>query len=146
MAQGASKVYEKQGYIILRVRNGYIVYNTNKVFSEGHTHLKSFAMAKTLIDNCIKHKRPKTNTLMGLDNSRLVFIFILVWGIILCYNLLVGEKLSTLLRARPCGAALSTYLSTYIGVLAIELNWSSSSIHFRSDYQLIIVFQIGVSG
>ena len=56
MAQGASKVYEKQGYIILRVRNGYIVYNTNKVFSEGHTHLKSFAMAKTLIDNCIKHK------------------------------------------------------------------------------------------
>ena len=33
----------------------------NKVFSVGHTHLKSFAMAKTLIDNCIKHKRPKTN-------------------------------------------------------------------------------------
>ena len=61
MNQGANKVYEKQGYIILRVRNGYIVYNTNKVFSEGHTHLKSFTMAKTLIDNCIKHKRPKTN-------------------------------------------------------------------------------------
>ena len=61
MAQGASKVYEKQGYIILRVRNGYIVYNNNKVFSEGHTHLKSFAMAKNLIDNCIKNKSQKTN-------------------------------------------------------------------------------------
>ena len=61
MNQGANKVYEKQGYIILRVRNVYIVSNTNTVFSEGHTHLKSFTMAKTLIDNCIKHKRPKTN-------------------------------------------------------------------------------------
>ena len=61
MAQGASKVYEKQGHIILRVRNGYIVYNTNKVFSGVHTHLRRFSMAKTLIDNCIKHKRPKTN-------------------------------------------------------------------------------------
>ena len=63
----------------------------------------------------------------------------------MCYNLLVGEKLSTLLRARPCGAALSTYLSAYIGVSAIEPKDQLSLIHFRSDYQLRIVFQIGVS-
>ena len=61
MSTEAEKVNEKNGYKILRVKNGYIVYNTNKVFSEGHTHLRSFSMAKTLIDNCIKHKRPKTN-------------------------------------------------------------------------------------
>ena len=61
MSTGADKVYERNGYIILRVKNGYIVYNTKKVFSEGHTHLRSFSMAKTLIDNCIKHKKPKTN-------------------------------------------------------------------------------------
>ena len=94
----------------------------------------------------LKKPHTKINTLMGLDNSRLIFIFILAWGFILCYNLPVGEKLSALLRARPCGAALSTYLSAYIGVSTIELNWSSGLIHFRSDYQLRIVFQIGVSG
>lgn len=60
---GAPKVYQKREYIILRAKTGYIVYNTNKIFKEGHTHLKSFNMAKTLIDNCIKHKYPKTNNL-----------------------------------------------------------------------------------
>ena len=59
----APKVYERKEYVILKVKNGYIVYNTNKLFEEGHTHLKSFNMAKTLIDNCIKKKRPKTNNL-----------------------------------------------------------------------------------
>ena len=61
MEVGAPKVYEKCGYIILKVKKGYIVYNTNKVFSEGHTHIRSFSMAKTLIDNCIKHKKPKSS-------------------------------------------------------------------------------------
>ena len=61
--QDAPKVYERKEYIVLKVSNGYIVYNTHKEFSEGHTHLKSFSMAKTLIDNCIKKKRPKTNNL-----------------------------------------------------------------------------------
>ena len=63
MEAGAPKVYEKAGYIILKVKKGYIVYNTKKVFSEGHTHIRSFSMAKTLIDNCIKHKKPKSSNL-----------------------------------------------------------------------------------
>ena len=54
--QDAPKVYERKEYIVLKVNNGYIVYNTHKEFAEGHTHLKSFSMAKTLIDNCIKKK------------------------------------------------------------------------------------------
>ena len=61
MDSGAPKVYEKNEYIILKVKKGYIVYNTSKPFSQGHTHLRSFSMAKTLIDNCIKKKKPKSS-------------------------------------------------------------------------------------
>lgn len=61
----SQKVYEKKHYIILKVGSGkkvgYIVYNTNKEWKDGHTHLESFNMAKTIIDNMLKCKRPKTN-------------------------------------------------------------------------------------
>lgn len=61
------KVYEKNEYIILKVygddKIGYIVYNTNKEWEGGHTHLKSFDMAKTIISNVIQHKKPKTNNI-----------------------------------------------------------------------------------
>ena len=61
MSSGADKVYQRNEYIILKMKRGYVVYNTNKHFSEGHTHIRSFSMAKTLIDNCIKKKRPKSS-------------------------------------------------------------------------------------
>ena len=60
-AAGAEKIYERKEYIILRVQKGYIVYNTKKTFENGHTHLQSFEMSKTIIDNSIRKKRPKTN-------------------------------------------------------------------------------------
>ena len=62
-ADNARKIYSKDKYIILQVSNGYIVYNTNKKFEEGHTHLESYNMAKTIINNCIHKKRPKTDNL-----------------------------------------------------------------------------------
>ena len=66
------KVYEKQNYIILKVKSGkkigYIAYNTRKEWEEGHTHLESFNMAKTIIDNVIKHKKPKTKNLYLLQS------------------------------------------------------------------------------
>ena len=52
---GAEKIYERKEYIILRVKRGYIVYNTRKNFENGHTHLQSFEMSKTIIDNSISH-------------------------------------------------------------------------------------------
>lgn len=58
---GAEKVYEKGEYIILKAKKGYIVYNTKKRFKEGHTHIQSFEMSKTIIDNSLRKKRPKTN-------------------------------------------------------------------------------------
>ena len=37
-------------------------------WEEGHTHLESFNMAKTIIDNVIKHKKPKTKNLYLLQS------------------------------------------------------------------------------
>ena len=68
----SQKVYEKQNYIILKVKSGkkigYIAYNTRKEWEEGHTHLESFNMAKTIIDNVIKHKKPKAKNLYLLQS------------------------------------------------------------------------------
>ena len=65
---GAEKIYEREGYIILRVKRGYIVYNTKKNFKNGHTHIQSFEMAKTIIDNNIRKKRPKTNSIYLIES------------------------------------------------------------------------------
>ena len=64
----AEKNYEIEGYIILRVKRGYIVYNTKKNFKNGHTHIQSFDMAKTIIDNNIRKKRPKTNSIYLIES------------------------------------------------------------------------------
>jgi len=52
----------------LRVKRGYIVYNTRKRFENGHTHIQSFEMAKTIIDNNIRKKRPKTNSIYLIES------------------------------------------------------------------------------
>ena len=65
---GAEKIYEREGYIILRVKRGYIVYNTKKNFKNGHTHIQSFDMAQTIIDNNIRKKRPKTNSIYLIES------------------------------------------------------------------------------
>lgn len=59
-SEGAKKVFERKEYIILGMKKGYIVYNQNKGFKTGHTHIRSYNVAKTIIDNCINRKRPKT--------------------------------------------------------------------------------------
>lgn len=55
------KVYEKNEFIVFKVRNGFIVYNTRKKFEDGHTHLKYFNGAKTAIDLVINKKLPKSH-------------------------------------------------------------------------------------
>ena len=68
----SQKVYEKEHFIILKVKSGkkigYIAYNTKKEWEEGHTHLDSFNMAKTIIDKVLKRKRPKTKNLYLLNS------------------------------------------------------------------------------
>lgn len=65
---GAKKVYSRKEYIILAVKIGYIIYNTLKPFEKSHTHLRSFNMSKTIIENCIMKKTPKTNNLYLLES------------------------------------------------------------------------------
>lgn len=65
---GAKKVYSRKEYIILAVKKGYIICNTTMPFDKSHTHLRSFSMAKTIIDNCIMKKTPKTNNLYLLES------------------------------------------------------------------------------
>lgn len=64
---GGKRVYKLDEYIIIEVhsgnRTGYIAYNSLKPWEEGHSHLKSFNMAKTIISNVKYHKKPKTNNL-----------------------------------------------------------------------------------
>ena len=67
-SEGAKKIYQKREYIILKMKRGFIAYNTKKEFSQGHTHLYSFNMAKTIIDNCIRKKKPKADSLYLLNS------------------------------------------------------------------------------
>lgn len=66
--EGTKKIYEKDGYIILEAQKGFIVYNTRKEFSKGHSHLHSFNMAKAIIDNCTRKRKPKTDSLYLLNS------------------------------------------------------------------------------
>lgn len=66
------RVYENRGFIILKVKSkgkiGYIIHNTNKPFEKGHSHLKSFEMAKVIINNVICEKKPKTSNIYLLES------------------------------------------------------------------------------
>lgn len=62
MGAGQSKsgagncIYRKGDYIILTVGHEYIVVNREKVFKDGHTHIKSFKTAEMIL-NMALHKR-----------------------------------------------------------------------------------------
>lgn len=67
------KVYENGSFIVLKVKSrnkvGYIAFNTKKIFKDGgHTHLNSLRMAKTIIDNVINKRTPKTKNIYLLES------------------------------------------------------------------------------
>lgn len=68
----AKKIYSQENYIILRVKSkeriGYILYNTKKPWSQGHTHLKSYSMCEIIIKNVINGKKPKSKNIYLLDS------------------------------------------------------------------------------
>lgn len=53
-------IYRKDEFIILKVSEGFIVYNTKKEWENGHSHLKSFKAAKTAINLVQKGKLPRS--------------------------------------------------------------------------------------
>lgn len=66
----SKKIYEYKEYIILQVKHnkkvGFIVYNTNKKWENGHTHLNSRSIAEIVIKNVDKKRKPKTSNLYVL--------------------------------------------------------------------------------
>lgn len=61
-------VYRNREFIILKKKKGFIIINTNKDFKEGHTHIKNYNMAKTIIDLVKHNKTPKTKNKYILDS------------------------------------------------------------------------------
>lgn len=54
-------VYKKGSYVVYkgnRNKDGFIIYNRNKPFKEGHTHLKSLSRCKEVVDNMISKNFP----------------------------------------------------------------------------------------
>lgn len=54
-------VYERSNYVVYRGnknKDGFIIYNKNKPFNKGHTHLKSLNKCKKVIDNMISKNFP----------------------------------------------------------------------------------------
>lgn len=53
-----NQIYTKGTFIIVDVKDGYIVVNKEKQFEEGHTHILNFKTAKYLIDMVMYSRIP----------------------------------------------------------------------------------------
>lgn len=73
--EGAKKIFQRKEYSIYKASDGYIVHNTNKEFRIGHTHVRSFKKAKSIVDLAIRKKLPNTpreweiESLMRITNN-----------------------------------------------------------------------------
>mgnify|MGYP000431202029 CR=1 FL=1 len=54
------KIFQRKEYSIYRCSDGFVVHNTNKKFENGHTHIRSFKKAKSIIDLAVRKKMPNT--------------------------------------------------------------------------------------
>lgn len=53
-----NQIYAKNEYVVFPVKNGFIVYNTEKEFKSGHTHIRHFNSCIHLIQWAIQRKIP----------------------------------------------------------------------------------------
>lgn len=51
-------IYEKEQYVVWEDCGGYVVWNTDKNFHKGHTHLESFTRVKEVIDSMLEFNFP----------------------------------------------------------------------------------------
>lgn len=63
-----NQVYSKDGYVIFKVRHGFIVHNTEKDFEDGHTHLKNFKASKGAISYVRQKKIPTRSSIYYLTS------------------------------------------------------------------------------
>ena len=55
---GARKIFQRKEYSIYKVKDGFVIHNTNKKFENGHTHIRTFSKAKSIVDLCVRKKLP----------------------------------------------------------------------------------------
>ncbi len=63
-----NKIYRSKQYVILKVKNGYIVQNTKKNFEEGHTHVRNYNLAKKMIYWSKNNELPNTRNKYILES------------------------------------------------------------------------------
>ena len=63
-------IYQKGSFAVYKMDIGFIVHNTDYDFESAHTHLNSFNMCMSVIDNCLKHKKPKTKNRYILESHK----------------------------------------------------------------------------
>lgn len=54
-----NQVYQRGKFKVYRVENGFILHNSEKHFSEGHTHLDSMKQCRMLIQVSIEKRLPR---------------------------------------------------------------------------------------
>jgi hypothetical protein len=54
-----NQIYKKENFIIVPVCSDFLIININKVFKEGHTHVKNIGVARLLIDLVLEKRLPK---------------------------------------------------------------------------------------
>ena len=61
-------LFSKKNFIVLQSKGGYIVYNKNKLWENGHTHVTSLKICRTLIDLVLHEKMPNTKNILVYES------------------------------------------------------------------------------
>lgn len=61
-------LFKKQKFVVLEARGGFIVYNSAKLWENGHTHVQTLKMCRTIIDLALSEKIPKSNDIWLLES------------------------------------------------------------------------------
>lgn len=54
-----NQIYKKVNFIVIPVCKNFLIINTEKIFREGHTHVKNVEIARLLIDLALEKRLPK---------------------------------------------------------------------------------------
>lgn len=61
-------ILKRHEFIIIRTNKDYVIYNTKKIFNQGHTHASSFNVAISLIKLVERKQIPKNKSKWFLDS------------------------------------------------------------------------------
>ena len=102
----STQIYKRNEYIIFKSGKGYIVQNTNKDFSTGHSHMNNFNACKNVINYCIHRKIPKRTSNYYLETLRRV-----------SNDNSYRDKLEVLIDARECKSR-NYYINVNKGIIS----------------------------